>query len=359
MKKIIILVTAVIILAAAGTLAYLVLSDTMLMQTPVLIKQDPIVTYIIGDVKYRGNGETDWQEAVVGMELPDECEIRAGEKSLADIRFHRGTAIRVTENSTFKIKDLSIKELKIRVDEGAVFGKFERLHKNHTIELHTGTTVAAIRGTELGIEVGPVAPPEEETGKKTDKKDKEAAEENKPSDENATTVYSLSGIISVYNSNFYEDTVLLSNQKKLVVLEDSPPSNPEKMSEEEIERLQTILNSIHENEVLFISDKIHFKTGSASILPESYPELDKISTLLTKRDEKVRIEGHTDSEGKAYSNHILSINRAESIKQYLVAKGVKTERLSIVGYGESKPIASNGTEEGKAQNRRVEFIIVE
>ncbi len=131
------------------------------------------------------------------------------------------------------------------------------------------------------------------------------------------------------------------------------------MGEDEIERIQAILNSIHEDEVLFISDKIHFKTGSASILPESYPELDKISGILSQRSEKVRIEGHTDSEGKAYSNHILSISRAESIKEYLAAKGVKAERLSIVGYGESKPIADNDSEEGKAQNRRVEFIIVQ
>ncbi|HOW81572.1 MAG TPA: OmpA family protein [Spirochaetota bacterium] len=358
MKKILLLAISALVFTVAGAVAYLLLSDTMLMQPPVLIKQNPVITYVIGDVKCKTAGDAAWCDAVVGMKLTDDSEVRSGEKSLADIRFHGGTAIRVSENSSMRIKDISINELKIQVQEGAVFGKFERIHKTHTIELHTDTTVAAIRGTELGIVVGP-AVTDADKEEAVSKKSGEPADQEKPSDEKATTVYALSGIIGVYNSNFYEDTVLLSNQKKLVVLEDSPPSNPEKMGEDEIERIQAILNSIHEDEVLFISDKIHFKTGSASILPESYPELDKISGILSQRSEKVRIEGHTDSEGKAYSNHILSISRAESIKEYLAAKGVKAERLSIVGYGESKPIADNDSEEGKAQNRRVEFIIVQ
>ncbi|HOO70822.1 MAG TPA: OmpA family protein [Spirochaetota bacterium] len=351
MKKIIISSLLAAVLIISGAAAFLILSDTMLIQMPVLVKQKPILTYAIGTVQYRENGQEKWTDAVVGMKFTAGTEIKTGEKSFADIRFHKGTAVRLTENSSFRIKDLSIREMKVQINEGALFGKFERIHKNHTIELQTSTTVAAIRGTELGIEIG-----------KADIEPDMTAKNNEQEPENqqeATTVYSLSGIIGVYNSNYYEDTVLLSNQKKLVVLENSPPSNPEKMNDEEIEKLQSILNAIHEDEVLFISDKIHFKTGSSSILHESYPELDKISTILAQRDEKIRIEGHTDTDGKAHTNQILSLERAKSIKEYLVTKGIKAERLSIIGYGESKPIAGNSSEEGKAQNRRVEFIIVE
>ena len=73
----------------------------------------------------------------------------------------------------------------------------------------------------------------------------------------------------------------------------------------------------------------------------------------------VRIEGHTDSDGRASYNKKLSDRRAKSVRRYLVAAGVKSARLVAVGYGEEKPIDSNKTDEGKSNNRRVEFTILE
>jgi outer membrane protein OmpA-like peptidoglycan-associated protein len=74
---------------------------------------------------------------------------------------------------------------------------------------------------------------------------------------------------------------------------------------------------------------------------------------------QVRIEGHTDNVGSASFNQILSGKRAMSVKRYLIERGIEPERLLIAGFGSSKPIADNATMQGRALNRRVEFIIIE
>lgn len=110
-----------------------------------------------------------------------------------------------------------------------------------------------------------------------------------------------------------------------------------------------------------ILQKINFETGSAKIKPESFSILDQVAQQLRGHTEvlKMRIEGHTDSVGADLYNLRLSQARAESVMTYLVNKGVAAERLVPVGYGESKPIASNNSDFGKAQNRRVQFVILE
>lgn len=102
---------------------------------------------------------------------------------------------------------------------------------------------------------------------------------------------------------------------------------------------------------------INFDVDSAVIRDESKPTLDKIVAML-KSDSamKLTIEGHTDSTGSAEHNQVLSQQRAESVKSYLVASGISSGRLTAVGFGASKPVASNSTAMGKAQNRRVELV---
>jgi OOP family OmpA-OmpF porin len=75
-------------------------------------------------------------------------------------------------------------------------------------------------------------------------------------------------------------------------------------------------------------------------------------------DVRVRVEGHTDSTGDAKYNLGLSYRRAESVKNYLVSKGIDANRLSVVGFGEDKPLVSNKTRAGRAVNRRVEFKVL-
>jgi len=115
------------------------------------------------------------------------------------------------------------------------------------------------------------------------------------------------------------------------------------------------------NRQITIADKIYFDSGKATIQPRSFELLDAIAGLLVARKDvlKLRIEGHTDDQGPAEMNRKLSADRADSVAAYIIAKGVGADRLETRGAGEDEPIADNRTEKGRAENRRVEFEIVE
>jgi len=102
---------------------------------------------------------------------------------------------------------------------------------------------------------------------------------------------------------------------------------------------------------------ILFDTGQATIKPESNALLDEVAKLV-KEDPKLQlvVEGHTDNVGQKAANLELSKRRAAAVQAALVARGVAGERLTTQGYGDSKPIADNATEEGRAKNRRVELV---
>jgi outer membrane protein OmpA-like peptidoglycan-associated protein len=111
-----------------------------------------------------------------------------------------------------------------------------------------------------------------------------------------------------------------------------------------------------------IKKQIKFATGSAKIVgKESEQILDEVAQALKDNAQikKVRIEGHTDSVGDDAKNLILSQNRANSVMSALIKRGIDPTRMESVGFGETKPIASNSTAAGKAENRRTEFNIVE
>jgi OmpA-OmpF porin, OOP family len=104
--------------------------------------------------------------------------------------------------------------------------------------------------------------------------------------------------------------------------------------------------------------RILFDTGSAELATESYGLLDRL-VVVTRRCDQARVEisGHTDADGSVAMNNDLSRRRAETVAQYLVRAGVGAQRLEAVGYGPSRPVASNDTAEGKAKNRRIEFTV--
>jgi outer membrane protein OmpA-like peptidoglycan-associated protein len=107
----------------------------------------------------------------------------------------------------------------------------------------------------------------------------------------------------------------------------------------------------------FIALDILFETGKSAIQKESLPIVDQIYELLnTDPSLKISIERHTDNVGDAASNKKLSNDRAKSVMDALVAKGVNKTRLSSVGWGQEKPVSDNRTEEGRAKNRRVEIV---
>jgi OOP family OmpA-OmpF porin len=107
-----------------------------------------------------------------------------------------------------------------------------------------------------------------------------------------------------------------------------------------------------------IKQTIFFETGRATIKPVSYPLLDEVAKALEDRPSiRIRVEGHTDSQGKDRYNLKLSRARAASVRRYLMGRGIAGRRMVSQGYGETRPVADNRTADGRSQNRRVEFVI--
>ena len=108
-----------------------------------------------------------------------------------------------------------------------------------------------------------------------------------------------------------------------------------------------------------IYERVYFETGKATIKQESYGLLNEVAAVMKGNPQLllIRIEGHTDSDGNELSNLKLSQARAEAVRSYLVKQGVSADRLVAVGFGEGMALESNDTAAGKANNRRVEFLI--
>jgi OmpA-OmpF porin, OOP family len=114
------------------------------------------------------------------------------------------------------------------------------------------------------------------------------------------------------------------------------------------------------SEVSSKSYQIQFETGSSVIKPESYSQLDEIlKSSVVAEALKVGVYGHTDNTGDAAANQRLSEERANSVKSYLISKGLATNRIETKGFGQSQPIAENQTTAGKAKNRRVQIVLGE
>ncbi|HQG46650.1 MAG TPA: OmpA family protein, partial [bacterium] len=104
---------------------------------------------------------------------------------------------------------------------------------------------------------------------------------------------------------------------------------------------------------------VNFASGKADLTPESLPVLDEVAnSLLLEPTAIVEIRGFTDNVGKAAANQLLSERRAEAVRRYLMQKGVAGERISAIGFGARYPLADNKTPEGRAKNRRIEFLRV-
>jgi outer membrane protein OmpA-like peptidoglycan-associated protein len=101
-----------------------------------------------------------------------------------------------------------------------------------------------------------------------------------------------------------------------------------------------------------------FASDAARLLPGSEKELNElVAYLIAQPTATILIEGHTDNTGDANKNKILSLSRAKSIAQFLMEHKILAQRITTIGYGDTKPIASNDTEQGRQQNRRTSFTI--
>ncbi|MCK6590179.1 MAG: OmpA family protein, partial [Polyangiaceae bacterium] len=112
---------------------------------------------------------------------------------------------------------------------------------------------------------------------------------------------------------------------------------------------------------IFILQQVQFDTARATIKKVSDPLLDEVAEVLKEHPEitKIEVQGHTDNKGNARMNEILSQNRANAVMAALVKRGIEASRLTAKGYGQNVPVATNDTDEGRQQNRRVQFKIIE
>lgn len=118
------------------------------------------------------------------------------------------------------------------------------------------------------------------------------------------------------------------------------------------------LKPIEEGSTVILKN-IFFDTDKYDLKPQSFIELKKLVALMQKNPSmKIEISGHTDNQGTKSHNQTLSENRAKAVYDFLVANGIASARLAYKGYGDTKPIATNDTEEGRAQNRRTEFKVI-
>jgi OOP family OmpA-OmpF porin len=149
-------------------------------------------------------------------------------------------------------------------------------------------------------------------------------------------------------------TMMLTESTPVTVAANRPPAPPEPEPPPP-PRVEVEATRIR------VDEKIHFEFDRAEIRPDSDGLLREIAQVIIDNPQitRIRVEGHTDRQGRASYNQTLSRRRADAVVARLVENGVARERLTPEGFGFSRPIADNETEEGRAQNRRVEFNIVE
>ena len=108
-----------------------------------------------------------------------------------------------------------------------------------------------------------------------------------------------------------------------------------------------------------LTAQVQFRTATAVITAVSFPQLNDVANVLKDRPTiRIRVEGHTDSQGADAANMQMSADRANAVKAYLVRAGIAADRIEAKGYGETMPIASNTTPAGRAENRRIEFVVL-
>jgi OmpA-OmpF porin, OOP family len=149
---------------------------------------------------------------------------------------------------------------------------------------------------------------------------------------------------------------------KLIALEEGESCLPVVLSRDTVHDLPSAppVPEPHTDTIMpapFILQQLNFETSKSDILPSSFDELDGLASYMLGQPQlNLFIMGHTDDRGQEQSNLSLSESRAKEVASYLIQKGISVHRLRWHGFGQTRPIASNATEDGRRDNRRVEFL---
>lgn len=175
-----------------------------------------------------------------------------------------------------------------------------------------------------------------------------------------TKSLSLLCVLLAISSIACSGTMSFSDTSSLVVVGEPPappppPPPPKPEPPPPPKRVEVTADKI------VITEKIQFDFNKATIKPESHGLLDELVSVIKENAfiKKISIEGHTDADGGDKYNLKLSDGRAKAVMAYFTEHGIDPSRLTAKGFGETKPIGDNKTDEGKEQNRRVEFMITE
>ncbi|MFT3922965.1 MAG: OmpA family protein [Myxococcales bacterium] len=153
----------------------------------------------------------------------------------------------------------------------------------------------------------------------------------------------------------------LADQRDALVAERARRAEAEQRAQQAAADLARVASVKQEDRgmVITLSGGVLFASGKASLLPSAQAKLSEVADALSESapDSAILVEGHTDSQGSARFNQELSSDRANAVRAYLVSHGVAADRIRAEGLGFTRPVADNGTPEGRANNRRVEIVV--
>lgn len=153
-----------------------------------------------------------------------------------------------------------------------------------------------------------------------------------------------------------QEEALMARQQELEQ-ERQARQEAEQEAEQALEELADVRRD-QENMIITLNGSVLFEFGQTALLPSALRRLDAVAEVLRRHpDRQIVVEGHTDSVGSDAGNRALSQERAERVVEYLTRRGVPAESIRPVGRGETEPVATNRTQEGRANNRRVEIIV--
>jgi outer membrane protein OmpA-like peptidoglycan-associated protein len=153
----------------------------------------------------------------------------------------------------------------------------------------------------------------------------------------------------------------LAGREQQLETEKKARADAEKRAKEAMDRLATSIGAVKQESrgmVITLSGSVLFASNKDALLPAAQQRLGQVADALkTQDDHKIVVEGHTDSQGSAASNQGLSDRRAQAVATFLISRGVSPDQIRSEGLGATRPIADNGSADGRANNRRVEIVV--